>query len=900
MTAIRRLVRASQFAVIAAIALIIAALASAVIAFALREMRADAIDIAKVHATELATILAEDVASASAQVDLALRTAADFTETTVHGEAITEAEAAVIRRGLVSLRGATARAGVIAVTDAAGDILAAARELGVATHNISDRDYFTALRDDRVQGLFVSRPLISKSTGAWTIFFARRIEAPGGRFLGVAFVGVEPAKLFRGHPEMTGVGTTAFSLFYRDATVAMRDPDPGNVVGKPMPSGDQWRAVAAQGGGLYHSAGVLDSYPKYVAVRPVVGYPLFVNVAISDEAALAKWRTRMITIIGGGAIALALVVALLYAQLRLAGRLSRSHIRSWLRGNRLAAKSKELSNTRKRFGLTLDYISQGMAIFDANEKLIVANHCYAELYGLRPEQLYAGMDIREIFALRIANGAYCRETPEDYLDILSEPCSAERLDHLQNGRIILVRENETDDGGWVAVHEDVTERTRAAKALAHTARYDSLTQLPNRQAFMAHLTARLQRAEGKRFAILLVDIDGFKEVNDMYGHEVGDDVLIEVARRLSLEAEGCFVARLGGDEFVAVAAGESLDGDGATGLAERLIAAVQQPIAVGSRLISLGLGIGVNLVEAGEGDFTRVMRRADLALDAAKSGGRNRARRFDEDMERRFSERALLAQDLREAMEQGQLEVHYQPIVHAADRRVVCLEALARWRHPIHGMISPATFIRIAEETGLIVALGNWVLRRACADAATWQPGIVVAVNVSSLQIERPDFVETIIDAVESIQFAPHRLQIEITESILLRNNEATNRALERLRAFGVTIALDDFGTGCASLAYLKNFPVDKVKIDKSFVDGICLDRASIAIVAAIVALARGLGIQTTAEGVETYGQYEALRAIGVTTIQGYLFGKPKAIDPSDPAVSSAEALMPAGGIRAA
>ncbi len=898
MASIRRLARASH---LAAIAITFAVLASAVIAFALVEMRADAIENATVHAGDMATSLAEDVANAAAALDLTLRDAADITKTLVHGETISAGDAAAIRRALDLRRGAMARTDVIAVANASGDVVAAARLQGVGQVNISDREYFTALRDNRDRGLFVSRPLSSKSTGAWTIFFARRIEASNGRFLGVAFVGIEPGKLFRTHPDLTAIGKTSFSLFYADGTVAMREPDAGGLVGKPLPPNTQWRDVAARGGGLYHSPGVFDSYPKYVAVRPVAGYPLFVNVAITDEAALAKWRTRMMTIIGGGGIGLALVVALLYAQLRLTERLSRSRIRSWLRGNRLAVKSKELSNTRKRFGLTLDYMSQGMAMFDANAKLVFANHCYAELYGLRPEQLSPGTGLREIFALRIANGAYCGATPDDYLKIMEDPVCDERLDTLRNGRIILVRERQTDEGGWVTVQEDVTERTHAAQELAYTALHDSLTQLPNRQAFKEHLAAFLQRGEGRRFAILLVDIDGFKEVNDTYGHEIGDDVLIEVAKRLCREAEDCFVARLGGDEFVAMIAGERLDADSAISVAERLIEAVQRPINVGTRLISLGLCVGVNLVETGDSDFSSIMRRADLALYAAKNGGRNRAKRFDEEMERQYSNRALLAQDLREAIEQGQLAVHYQPIVDAADRRIVCMEALARWRHPIHGLIPPATFIPIAEETGLIVALGNWVLRRACADAAAWRPDVVVAVNVSSLQIEGPDFVETVIDAVAQTQLAPRRLQIEITESILLRNNEATSRALDRLRAFGVTFALDDFGTGFASLAYLKAFPLDKVKIDKSFVDDICLNPQSIAIVAAIVALARGLDIQTTAEGVETLDQYETLRAIGVATMQGYFFGKPKAIGEYDPAaLASAGAEGQGGEIRAA
>ncbi len=889
MASLQRVARVSQFA---AIAIAFAVLASAVVALALREMRADAIEIATVNAGDMATILAEDVANVSAALDLTLRDAADITETVVQGDAISESDAAAIRLALISRRRALARTDVIAVADASGDVVAAAHDQATAKINVSDREYFSALRDNRDMGLFISRPLAGKLTGAWTIFFARRIEGLNGRFLGVAFVGIEPAKLFRAHAELTGNGKTSFSLFYADATVAMREPNTGDWVGKPMPSSAQWREVAARGGGLYHSPGSFDFFPQYVAVRRVAGYPLFVNVGITDESALAKWRKRMMTIIGGGAIGLALVIALLYAQLRLADRLARSRVRSWMRGRRLEAKSMELSSTRKRFGLTLDYISQGMAMFDANEKLVVANHCYAELYGLRPEQLRAGMDVREIFALRIANGAYCRDTAEDYLKILDEPYCEERLDVLHNGRVIRVREKETDDGGWVTVQEDVTEHTRAAQELAYAATHDSLTLLPNRQAFKQHLAARMQRSKGMRFAVLLVDIDGFKEVNDTYGHEVGDDVLVEVAKRLSLETEGCFVARLGGDEFVAMIAGEPLDASSAIGVAERLIEAVQRPIGVGGRVISLSLCVGVNLVETGESDFSSIMRRADLALYAAKSGGRNRVKRFDEEMERQYTNRALLARDLREAIEQGQLAVHYQPVVDAADRGVVCMEALVRWRHPTQGMIPPATFIPIAEETGLIVPLGNWVLRRACADAAAWRPDVVVAVNVSSLQIERLDFVDTVIDTVERTQLAPRRLQIEITESILLRNNDATNLALRRLRASGVTFALDDFGTGFASLAYLKAFPLDKVKIDKSFVDDICLNKQSIAIVAAIVALARGIDIQTTAEGVETQDQYEVLRAIGVTTMQGYFFGKPRAIDDYDP---TAVALGPQG-----
>jgi diguanylate cyclase (GGDEF)-like protein len=876
MASIRRLVGASRFA---ALALVFAALASVIIAFALQGMRADALAIATVHVSDMATILAEDVANTAAASDVALRDASLIVNGLAQGRSITPADGEAIRSALASRRQAVNGADIVGVANENGDVVASARGQRVVNLNVSDREYFTRLRDDREEGLYVSRPLRSKTTGAWTMVFARRIETPGGRFLGIAYTEVAPAALLRPHPDMSATGSLTLSLFYSDSTVVARQPNAGMWTGEIMPENAAWKEAAARGGGLYHSPGVLDAYPKYVAVRRVAGYPLFVNVAITDQAALATWRTRIMTIIAGGAIVIALIVALLYSQLRLADRLSRSRIRSWMRGKRLAANAAELLNTRKRFGLTLDYISQGMAMFDANEKLVFANRCYAELYGLQADQLRAGMDVREILALRIANGAYARETPADALNVVDEPHNPARLDHLQNGRVIFVREKKTDEGGWVTVQEDATERARAAQELAHAALHDSLTQLPNRQAFKNHLSACLAKQPADPIAILLVDIDGFKEVNDTYGHEVGDDVLIEVARRLTVEAGDCFVARLGGDEFAAVLSSPRLDAAGASRVAERLIAAIRRTLEIGGRLIPLGLCVGVNVLEGEEREFSSIMRRADLALYAAKNGGRNCVRHFDAEMEREYRDRVQLAQDLREAIERDQLTVHYQPIVTAAGAKIVCMEALARWRHPVQGPVSPATFVPIAEELGLIVALGNSVLRRACIDAAAWGPDVVVAVNVSSLQIERPDFVETVMAVVGETGLAPHRLQIEITESILLRNSEATSLALRRLRAHGVTFALDDFGTGFGSLAYLKSFPLDKVKIDKSFVDDICLNKQSIAIVGAIVALARGLEVETTAEGVETQDQYDVLRGLGVTTMQGYFFGRPKPIE---------------------
>lgn len=558
-------------------------------------------------------------------------------------------------------------------------------------------------------------------------------------------------------------------------------------------------------------------------------------------------------------------------------------IGSATRVQRISAQDSELESTRRRFALTLDYISQAMAIFDAEDKLVVSNHCYAELYGLKPEQLRPGMSTREIFELRVASGAYAGEVPEEYLGLLSFPRQGERLDELRNGRILLVRDKFVEEGGRITVQEDVTERIRAGRELIHLSRHDNLTHLPNRLAFKEQLAQRLAAAKGSAFGVLLADIDGFKDVNDTYGHEIGDRVLVEIATRMRAEAGDCFLSRLGGDEFVALTP-RGMEAEALMSLAARLIKAVQRSLEFEDRRISLGLSVGVKIADPSHDDATSTMRHVDLALYAAKKSGRNRARLFLDEMEREHVQRAELAQDLREAIARDQLHVHYQPIVDAQDGRVVCMEALARWRHPTRGMIPPIVFIPIAEEIGMINALGARVLERACADAARWRQDIVVAVNVSSLQVDRSDFVETVIAALARAELCPRRLQLEITESALLRNNESIRSHLQRLRVMGVTFALDDFGTGYASLAYLKAFPLDKIKIDKSFVDDLCVNPQSITIVGAVVALATGIGVQTTAEGVETKEQADALRAIGVNTLQGYLFSKPKPIGEHDPA----------------
>lgn len=412
--------------------------------------------------------------------------------------------------------------------------------------------------------------------------------------------------------------------------------------------------------------------------------------------------------------------------------------------------------------------------------------------------------------------------------------------------------------------------------LRHLALHDPLCGLPNRIFFGDRLEALIEevRGGGPAAAVLYVDLDHFKEVNDTLGHHVGDELIRNVTLRLSHTLRpGDLVARLGGDEF-AVISGAGYDSVKAMAVAHRIIAAISAPYSINGQNIVIGASIGVTLVDRTCGAATDIMRYADMALYRAKNEGRNRACVYDAAMDADLSNRKLLENDLRDAIESDALNVVYQPIVSKNGETMLGVEALCRWTHPTRGAIEPGEFIAVAEHSGLIIALGNCVLRRACLEAKAW-PGLTVAVNVSPLQFRRTDFVDIVERTLTETQFDPARLELELTESVLLGNGDSVEAAMHRLKNLGVRIALDDFGTGYSSLQYLRRYPFDKLKIDRSFVGSIEHAADAAAIVHAIVSLGRGLGMKVTAEGVETAEQQLFLRAAGVHSMQGYRFGRP-------------------------
>jgi diguanylate cyclase (GGDEF)-like protein len=545
----------------------------------------------------------------------------------------------------------------------------------------------------------------------------------------------------------------------------------------------------------------------------------------------------------------------------------------------IANSEAEIAKQVERLQAALSNMSQGLAMFDAEKKLIICNERYAQLYGLSMDDVKPGTPLSEILEKRIANGLYAFDGPDQYRRSVLEPVTAtcDTTYELSDGRVVAVRRHPMSNGGWVATHEDITERRRVEARIAHLAHHDVLTDLPNR----ALLRERLQQAvtgmrEGdRRFAVLVLDLDRFKEVNDTLGHPIGDALLKAVAERL----RGCIretdtLARLGGDEF-AIIQRVTEPGEAAI-LARRIQEVITAAFDLDGHHVAIGTSIGIALAPSDGSDPDQLLRNADLALYRAKSDGRATFRFFEQEMDQRMQARRRLERDLREALVQGQFAVHYQPLVNLERDEVCGFEALLRWTHPERGNIPPSEFIGLAEETGLILPIGEWVLRQACADAAPWPDHLKIAVNLSPAQFKSPNLVDTVVSALAAAGLPARRLELEITESVMLQDQDNAFATLNRLHQLGVRIALDDFGTGYSSLSNLRRFRFDKIKIDRSFVSDLASANIdAVAVVRSVAQLGVSLGMATTAEGVETEEQLDIVRKEGCTEMQGYYICRP-------------------------
>ncbi|HEU5273340.1 MAG TPA: PAS-domain containing protein [Xanthobacteraceae bacterium] len=456
---------------------------------------------------------------------------------------------------------------------------------------------------------------------------------------------------------------------------------------------------------------------------------------------------------------------------------------------------------------------------------------------------------------------------------MTTPTSGRRI---VTSRRLAVRGEDGAPRYIVSVVEDVTERKRAEERIAHLASYDSLTDLPNRMLFRQRLEEALKWLHrGDRAAVLYLDLDFFKHVNDSLGHPVGDELLKSVAQRLrACVSDGDTVARLGGDEFAIIQNGITEPTD-TTALANRIFDALRAPYDLHGHQLVAGVSIGIAIAPDDGREPDQLLKHADLALYGAKADGRGAYRFFEPEMDARMKARRVLEEDLRKALARGEFELHYQPLLDLQTDRIVACEALIRWNHPHRGLIPPGEFIPLAEETGLIMPIGEWVLRQACADAAAWPRDVKLAVNLSAAQFKMASLSGLVIGALAAAGLPPDNLELEITESVLIQSSAAVSSTLRELHGLGVRFAMDDFGTGYSSLSYLRNFPLDKIKIDRSFVSDLTGEETSASIVRAIIGLARSLDMTTVAEGVETEEQLAALRAAGCSEIQGFLLSPP-------------------------
>ena len=540
---------------------------------------------------------------------------------------------------------------------------------------------------------------------------------------------------------------------------------------------------------------------------------------------------------------------------------------------------QEIRMQALRFEAALNNMSQGLSMFDAAERLVVCNQRYVQMYDLPSELAVPGVRWQDIIACRFAVVGYAGVSLEDVLSeqrARHQRCSpADYIRELNDGRTVLVTCRPMGEGGWVSTHEDITERRRSEVRIAHMARHDALTDLPNRVLLREQMERSLVRTQrDEKCAVMCLDLDHFKETNDTLGHPIGDALLRATAERLrQCVREIDTIARLGGDEFAVIQSAIDRPEDAST-LARRIIQSIGEPFEIQNHQIVVGASIGIALAPGDGADADQLLRNADMALYKAKADGRGTHRFFEPEMDARLQARRALELDMRKALSANEFELHYQPSLNVLTRQISGFEALVRWRHPTQGMITPAEFIPLAEETGLILPLGELVLHQACAEAAKWPEDIKVAVNLSPSQFRSRNLVQMVMNALSASGLPGRRLELEITESVLLQDNETTLTILYEFRKLGAGIAMDDFGTGYSSLSYLRKFPFDKIKIDRSFVKDLERDDAE-AIIRAMVGLSAGLGMGITAEGVETEAQFQKVVAEGCTEVQGYLVSPP-------------------------
>ena len=1014
----------------------------------------------------------------------------------------------------------------ITIADDGGRIVVTAAKWPTPNIDAADRDYFKRAHIDADDRLIVSIPIKSRINGSSAIILARRIDRPDGKFAGIVFVSVNSDYFAKIYGSTNSVRSLIFTLVRQDGSILFRHPGTVDFTGKKLSHAVTWRNALASGAKGFRVRAKSDGKVRYVSVRQVAGYPLYVNISVTEGAALAAWYRRSIIIGLGSAILLLCSLYLLIAITKQVRQLSKSKavlqeskqiIRAILnsiparvfwkdrnlvyrgcntpfaqdagfshaediigkddyqmgwreQADRYRDDDRQVIETgcakllidepqttpdgtaitlltskvplrkaggevfgvlgtyldvteRKRLEdqlsfsnllktTAIDNSPDAVLVVDENGRIISRNTRFTRLWNVSAELMEKADDepiwqaiavqvtdaqafiarIRDLFQhpnerahdeLKLRDGrvidrhtAPLHGEQQKYLgriwyfrDITELKQANERIEKqniqldaaLNNmmqgllmcdrtGRLImsnrrfaemfgvdwekweraasgltvpqcmqLVRDlsnvgmknqaeilselrhilnqkkagkisfERTDghvfsslcasiaDGGFVITFEDITDQRRIEEQISHMAHYDALTDLPNRVLFYEKMGELLaHRPQNGLFAVISLDLDHFKNVNDTLGHPIGDKLLQAVAgRMLGCLRETDVVARLGGDEFAVLQTTFEQPQD-ATSLATRLIESVSAPYQLDGHQVVIGTSAGIAIAPGDGTAPDQLVKNADLALYRSKIDGGNKYRFFEAQMDARMQARRSLELELRKAVVNGEFSLNFQPIVNLQTGRVATCEGLIRWNHPERGEVPPMDFIPIAEETGLIVPIGRWVLEHACAEAMQWPDEITVAVNVSPVQFRAADFVNVVANALAKAGLPARRLELEITELVLMHDNASALDLLNQLKNLGVSIAMDDFGTGYSSLGYLRSFPFDRIKIDQSFIHDLSKSMQSMAILRAVVGLGSSLNIVTTAEGVETQNQLEILRSEGCTDVQGYLFSPPK------------------------
>ncbi|NVN85439.1 MAG: EAL domain-containing protein [Rhodopseudomonas sp.] len=823
-----------------------------------RELSNTALLLARHYDRELGDFLAIQSAVAAMVEQSRFASPDDFS-----GEMSTLAMHEVLRTKLAGAAGASK----ISIFNSNGLLINASASWPVADITIAHRAYFQAMKAGSAASSVAIELVQSRLSGGrqaseeWKIAIAKRLSSATGEFLGLVVRAIPIADLEQFLASAALGRDSAISIHHRDGVLLARYPRSEAMIGQNLRTGS-----ALQQGVFNTNNGVrltspVDGQDRLVSSHALVDFPIVIVAATTAAEALADWRNQTRFLIVAACVSALVVAIILFLIIR---RLTNQH----------RVSQRQLTLDKQRLSTAINNMSQGLLLFDASERMVICNQRYLDMYGLSADVVKAGCSFREVIAHRKQTGSF-KGSVEEYCDRVIDSVSVNGVSIVQTSddRSIQITSVPVLGGGWVATHEDITERQRSDQRIAYLAHYDGLTDLPNRALFRQQLEQELQRANrGARLALLYIDIDEFKAINDTLGHPIGDELLKAVAVRLrECIRETDFVARLGGDEFAIIQTAVTSRSDSIE-LVERLFRAIRLPYQCLGHHLSTDASIGIAMFPDDGVDLDEIVKNADLAMYSAKAEGRRTYRFFEQQMDADVKARRELESDLRKAIADRGFEIHYQPIVDLLNDEIVGCEALLRWRHPTRGMISPAEFIPIAEETGLIDQLGGWVLATACAEAAKWPGEISLAVNVSPIQFKGQALPLTVAAALAASGLTANRLELEVTEAVLIRDDETALTTLHRIRALGARVSLDDFGTGYSSLSYLQRFPFDKIKIDRSFVDRIDVCEGSAAIVRAVVDIAAARHMTTTAEGVETVQQRELLRKLGCTQMQGYLF----------------------------